>query len=107
MAEDIESRVRDELNKSRLMSWTDEIRGFSPKSNKQMLLYVRDFPRKVEVFKDIISFFNGFSDLVSEERLVKIIRSVQEEILGHGNFNMPKLSGVKQYMKMYEKRARA
>jgi len=99
MAEGIEGRVKAELDKLRVMKWTDEIRGFAFKSNEEMWLYARDFPEKAEVFKDILSFFNKFSDVASEERLIIIIRSIQKEI-GHVNFNMPKLTGIKQYMKM-------
>ena len=97
-----ERKIKDELDKPRVVTWTNAIKGFAFKSNRQMELYARDFPEKGEAFKDIISFFNKFGDYVSEERLVHIIRSVQKE-LGHVNFNMPKLAGIKQYMKFYER----
>jgi len=98
--DEVEREIRKELDKTRVLKWTEALRGFAPKSNKQMELYVKDFPEKGEVFKDIMAFFDKFGRFVSEERLVQIIRSVQSE-LGRVNFNMAKLAAVKQYMKYF------
>ena len=94
-------RIMDDLSPNRVASWTSALKGFAPKSNKQMRLYARDFPEKSEVFRDILSFFRKFGDDASEDRLVLTIRSVQEQ-LGHVNFNMVKLAAIKQYMKFRE-----
>lgn len=102
--DDIKWKVEAELNDSRVKKWTEALRGFAPMSNKQMRLYVRDYPEKYEVFRDIISFFTKFSDEVSERRLVDIIRSKQAE-LGHVNLNMAKFAGIKQYIRFYEQKS--
>jgi hypothetical protein len=98
-----DEEISKQLDPAKVKGWTEMLRGFAPKSNKQMQLYIRDFPQKYQTFKEILQFFKIFGDKVSEERLVNIIRDNQRRHGYRVNFNLAKLAGVKQYMKFYER----
>lgn len=97
-----DEEIMKQLEPSKIESWTEELRGFAPKSNKQMQLYVRDFPEKYEVFKEILQLFEIFSEQASEERIVNKIREKQKELGGRLNFNLAKLAGIKQYVRFHK-----
>ena len=98
-----DEEISKQLDPAKVKSWTEMLRGFAPKSNQQMRLYVKDFPQKYQTFKEILDFFEIFGNQVSEERLVNVIREKQRRLGSRVNFNLAKLAGLKQYVKFYEK----
>ena len=102
----------NELSKETIEEWSHHIRVFKPLSGEAMKAYVEEHQEHYRVFTEILDFLDKkIEDLVQEGNpkrkaelvAVRSIRKAQQQSGFQPNLNLAKISGIKQYIKTYDR----